>query len=93
MCSSELVDIWCTVANTMHKSCQAACRSLTVLDGIPEEHQTHGDDARLHVVVLQLFLHVLLHLMELEEVLVDPGIALHEVPWGQGRGGESEFIF
>lgn len=47
--------------------------------GILEEHEVHGDDARLHIVVLQLLLHELLQVLELHNVIVDDLILFHEV--------------
>ena len=57
-----------------------------MLDGISEEHKSHGDYARLHVVVLKLFLHKLLHFLKFGEVLIHWVILPNEVTCGEMKG-------
>ena len=57
-----------------------------MLNGISEEHKSHGDYSRLHVVVLKLFLHKLLHFLKFGEVLIHWVILPNEVTCGERKG-------
>ena len=50
-----------------------------MLNGIPKQHEAHGNDARLHVVVLKLLLHKLLQLWKFDDILIDGLVRLHKV--------------
>lgn len=50
------------------------CLRRTVLYGVPEEHQAHGNCARHLVVILQLVFHELLESVHILQVLVHAGL-------------------
>ena len=64
----------------------------TVLDGISEEHEPHGDYARFHIVVLKLLLHKLLHLCELGEILVHRVVLPEKVSCTRREVGGCHFL-
>ena len=77
---------WNTARSSVYK--EFASTLCTMLYGISEEDKLHGDDARLHVVVLQLVLHVLLELSKVEYVLIHRLFRLQEVTWRSEAVGD-----